>query len=67
MSDKTINEIDSTIESICEFLRERSYPEPEKTVSLWKSPTIKQLHNRPRAVDYIPGWFSSCGSFFLVV
>lgn len=30
MSDKTINEIDSTIESICEFLRERSYyPEPE--------------------------------------
>ena len=26
---KTINEIDSTIESICEFLRERSYPEPE--------------------------------------
>ena len=29
MSEKTINEIDSTIESICEFLRERSYPEPE--------------------------------------
>lgn len=29
MSDKTINETDSTIESICKFLRERSYPEPE--------------------------------------
>ena len=29
MSDETINEIDLTIENICEFLRARSYPEPE--------------------------------------